>query len=559
MKQTQTNKQGRTRLSEGGPRGPSATRDPSQRYSREANCEFVVSSRKAFVRMVEHAVAFAVIAGLLSCPAALATTPASPSPATLSSSDCSQNLQQIIGEAAPGATVGVPACVYREEVTVDKPLTLDGGGKAEIRGSDVWGEWSRSGDNWVSAKTVPSLTESASAYCEIGMKRCAWPEQVFVDGVAQLQVSPRLDPAPGQFKIHRNRQVVLGSTPRGKTVEVTVRERWLVAATGNVTVKNFTMKHAGNKPQTGAISSNGYDDFVVEDSTLSDVHGAVISFVGGLRGKFLRSRALRGGQLGVHNSKGTVEVRDSEIAYNNTEGYSASWEAGGAKFAGLLRGGDVHSVVADHNHVHDNKGKGLWSDASARNVTFTNNRVHHNDRNGIQLELTDGGKVSGNVLWENGHKKPRWGWGANILISSSKNVEVTDNVVAWGPDGISIISACRSCGNPLQADYDRVTNVSVYHNKILSSDRADGSQSYGLAWLQDWDGVLFDPASNNSGHDNAYWYPRTEDANRYAWGKPIDILAEFNATRGEDGATYLTDAEKTALVEGYALPSAPAG
>lgn len=509
--------------------------------------------------MVRRAVAFAVIAGMLFYPTALAAVPVGSSPATLPSSDCSQDLQQLIDEATPGATVGVPDCVYREEVTVDKPLVLDGGGKAEIRGSDVWGGWSRSGDNWVSAMTVPSLTRPSSAYCESGTKRCAWPEQVFVDGVAQVQVSPTLDPAPGEFKVNPNHKVVLGSAPRGKTVEVTVRERWLVAAAENVTIKNFTMKHAGNKPQTGAISSNGYDDFVVEDCTLSDVHGAVISFVDGLRGKFLRSRALRGGQLGVHNSKGTVEIRDSEIAYNNTEGYSASWEAGGAKFAGILRGGDVHSVLADHNEVHDNKGKGMWSDASARKVSLTNNRVYHNDRNGIQLELTDGARVSDNVLWENGYKKPRWGWGANILVSSSKNVEVTDNVVAWGPDGISVISACRSCGNPLQADYDRVTNVSVHHNKILSSDRADGSQSYGLAWLQDWAGVLFDPASNNGGHDNAYWYPRTEDANRYAWGKPMDTLEEFNATRGEDGATYLSDAEKEAIVEEQAVPTAPTG
>jgi len=35
--------------------------------------------------------------------------------------------------------------------------------------------------------------------------------------------------------------------------------------------------------------------------------------------------------------------------------------------------------------------------------------------------------------------------------------------------------------NNLQNDYDRVTNVRVHDNKILSTDRMDGSQSFGLA------------------------------------------------------------------------------
>jgi hypothetical protein len=44
-----------------------------------------------------------------------------------------------VDEASKGNTVDLPdGCVYRESVTIKKPITLKGGPDAEIRGSEVW-------------------------------------------------------------------------------------------------------------------------------------------------------------------------------------------------------------------------------------------------------------------------------------------------------------------------------------------------------------------------------------------------------------------------------------
>ncbi|HEY6057862.1 MAG TPA: hypothetical protein VIV06_07505, partial [Candidatus Limnocylindrales bacterium] len=99
---------------------------------------------------------------------------------------CPDSLQSLVDAAAPGATVRLSDCVYRETVEIDKPLTLVGSGATEVRGSDVWGVWTRSGTAWTSDDRVPPL--STAGVCRSGTDRCRHAEQVFVDGVAQAFV-----------------------------------------------------------------------------------------------------------------------------------------------------------------------------------------------------------------------------------------------------------------------------------------------------------------------------------------------------------------------------------
>jgi hypothetical protein len=63
---------------------------------------------------------------------------------------CTDSLQAKIDAAPSGGTVSAAPCVYRESVTVTKPLTLNGQGLSEIRGSDVWTNWTKKSTGWVS-------------------------------------------------------------------------------------------------------------------------------------------------------------------------------------------------------------------------------------------------------------------------------------------------------------------------------------------------------------------------------------------------------------------------
>jgi hypothetical protein len=69
------------------------------------------------------------------------------------------------------------------------------------------------------------------------------------------------------------------------------------------------------------------------------------------------------------------------------------------------------------------------------------NRVHHNVKRGIRLEISDNAKIFGNVVWENGQDIP--GGNAGISITASRDVGVYDNILAWNKVGISVVNSLR--------------------------------------------------------------------------------------------------------------------
>ena len=223
------------------------------------------------------------------------------------------------------STLTLPTCTFRSSATVNKRLTITG--VATIKGSDVWTSWNGS----TSTATVPSLGSNGG--CDAA--RCAWPEQVFVDGIAQIQVAGSATPAAGQFRLDGSRHVVLGTSPAGRTVEVTVRRSWLTITADDVVVDGLTMRHAANAPQTGALQvASGADRAKIRDVSLSDAHGATVSFQGTNGSELRSSDVSRGGQLGVHvggSFTNGVIIAGNRIHHNNTEGYDPGWEAGGAQ------------------------------------------------------------------------------------------------------------------------------------------------------------------------------------------------------------------------------------
>lgn len=54
---------------------------------------------------------------------------------------CGSTLQALVDAAAANSTLHVPDCLYREDVSINKPLTLIADSGAEIRGADVWSNW----------------------------------------------------------------------------------------------------------------------------------------------------------------------------------------------------------------------------------------------------------------------------------------------------------------------------------------------------------------------------------------------------------------------------------
>jgi parallel beta-helix repeat protein len=452
---------------------------------------------------------------------------------------CATSLQAIVDRTPAGGTAYAPACIYREMVTISKPLMLAAQPGAEIRGSDVWSQWTRDGGYW-SHGPLPAFPTHGS--CASDNQQCLWPEQVFFDGRPLQHVAS--NPRSGQFAVAANRSVQLADDPTNHAVEVTTRTQWIAAQSDNVTVQGWRMRHAANDAQTGALNPGGRSGWTIQDNVLSDAHGAVVEVAAGAGHRLLRNDISRGGQLGVAGGGGLIQ--GNHIHDNNTAGFDASWEAGGLKAAATVGG------TWDGNEVDNNQGPGLWCDGRCQNITITNNRLHDNANAGILFETSNGARITGNALWENGWAFPVWGWGGGIVISTSANTEIANNVLAWNADGVTVISQDRPDGIASTGHY-------VHDNIIIMSELDDGSDGTGLGWLQDWNGHLLDSASNNRAEQNAFWYPRQEGSPaRFIWGDGKISLSSFNATRGGENSRYVSACELDKALAAASIPLRPA-
>lgn len=496
-------------------------------------------------------------AGCFSGDAEEAAIPAGPNgpdrqPARSVTPACEDSLQAKIDRASAGGTVRLADdCVYRESVTVDKPLELVGPG--EIRGSDVWGGWTRSGPYWVSTESVPEFPMLSRFRCEEGNERCLWPEQVFVDGEPLEQVAS--GPRPGQFALDGARRVVLADDPAGRRVEVTVRPAWVVGESAGVTVRGVAMKHAA----MDGLWNGGYPGWTVEESDLSWAHTSnlKLTLAGGL---VARANELHhGGQLGLASNKAAIEVSGNRVYSNNTEGFDPGWEAGGMKIS------QPFAALVSENDVHANGDIGIWLDTvneEQSSVEIARNRVHDQPWQGIRVEITKNFSVRENVVWENGWARGDSYNGAGISVDGSFDGTVTENVLAWNASGIGVVQQDRS--RPEEVPYQTTRNVRLLHNRVIQDEVSGSTDHAAIFFNGDANAVaegarsLYDPAMNNGGSENRFWFDEPEGAtNRFKWTGQIKTLSGYNATPAESGGRYLSDGRKDALLREYDLPLKP--
>jgi parallel beta-helix repeat protein len=466
-------------------------------------------------------------------PARGAAPPASVEP-------CARTLRDLVAAASPGDTVRAPACVYREEVAIDKSISLVAEPGAEIRGSDVWTDWQRVGERWLGDR-VPAFEDSGE--CRTDDSLCRRPEQVFIDGRPLTRVAG--EPSTGQFAIDGDRRVVLADDPTGRLVEVATREHWITVTAPDVTVRGFVMTHAASPAQNGALQARaGADRLSIVDNRLSEGHAALISLQD-LRGARIEGNDLGwGGQLAIHmgGERGVsdIEVSGNRIHDNNTQGFNPGWEAGGMKVSI-----SDHVTIAD-NEIWGNGGPGVWVDIRSSDVVVSGNRIHHNERSGIFFEISSRGRIVSNEIWENGYGAPDWMQGSGILLHTSNHTEVADNTLAWNADGIGFQSQDRD-DRP-----EDPTDNSIHDNVIVMED--GGDTKLALGWVQDWNGPLFDAAANNRGDRNAFYYPGPEGQfDRFGWDGPAKRLAAFNETPGGREGRYLTPDEASAVLRRLGL------
>jgi hypothetical protein len=267
----------------------------------------------------------------------------------------------------------------------------------------------------------------------------------------------------------------------------------------------------------------------------------------------LSSELSFGGQEGYHlYDVNQTLLQRNKIHDNNTAGFSMSFEAGGGKASAST------NVTLNANRSYDNSGFGLWSDVYCASFTYSNNDVYGNAPGGILFEISNGAKILGNRLWENGwvvasNTYPNTINGVALYSSSSSNAEIYQNIVAWNAAGIVINSeVARSDGGVIGNDVHDNT-VAVSPQPALCSDPV------GLAFVQNGDsGQMFLPESGNTGRNDDFWLSVSEPLDSVFFYKiPFTTLAAFAESPGDKGGAYIDKATLQAILTDAGMPTTP--
>lgn len=319
----------------------------------------------------------------------------------------------------------------------------------------------------------------------------------------------------------------------------------------DVTLDGLELSGGQAALQQGNIDADNVNRVTLRNVYVHDSLGSCMSIKGGTGHQILDSRFVRCQQEGYHLTGGIsdVLVQGNLFAENNAATAPGSrvnpgWEAGGGK---VTFSTNVHFI---DNEAHSNGGPGLWADLGANDTTFTDNRVHHNTI-GIFFEVSDGCDIGQNILWENGWStvgSNAYGGGADIRISTSRGCMVHDNVMAWSIRGIVFLAQNRS-ESTTPSTYDGNRS----ENNVVISDGANNIHG----WYQA-DGKRLDVPGNGSSGDRFWSAVAEPQSARFEWASSTkSTLATYAATPGGAGATYLTNAQKDAILAANGLPATP--
>ncbi|MGY1811479.1 right-handed parallel beta-helix repeat-containing protein [Blastococcus sp. SYSU D00820] len=342
-----------------------------------------------------------------------------------------------VAAAPDGATIVLQGGTYHEGVVLPegKRLTLQA-----APGEEVWLDGSREVAGWVAdggiwradgwtvefdrsptyTRGAPDNTEPGFTFLDPEHPLAAHPDQVFVDGVAQVQVARPADVVPGTFAVdYATDRLWLGTDPAGRSVRASDLSIGLTIEGAGSTVRGLGIRrYAPSVPDKGAllVLARGATvvDVVVQDSATQGV------YVGGrYRGEDVTLRRLtaeRNGLIGIESSYADrLLVEAVRATGNNTERFNTAPVSGGLKLT-RARGVTVRDSV-----FADNLGTGLWLDESVYDATLTGNDVLRNTGNGLVLEISARAVIADNHVAGSGL--------TGLKINNSSDVEVWNNTV----------------------------------------------------------------------------------------------------------------------------------
>ena len=429
------------------------------------------------------------------------------------------NIAALVSAAPAGATFYFEAGVYRGvSLTPKDGQTFIGAQGAVLNGSAVLTNWTQSGNLWVIGGQTQQGRVNGSAEFLPGTQRPGNPETVFVDNTPLKAVDALSKVVAGTFYFdYAADKIYIADNPAGHTVEAGKLTDAFHGSATNVTVQNLVIEKYDPVIQDGAIK--GDQSWTIRDNEVRLNYAVGITAHDG--SQIIGNYVHDNGQMGLGGYGNNILVQGNELAKNGFwSGIDPLWEAGGFKFA------DTDNLVVRGNYSHDNNGTGLWTDINNIHTLYEDNVVVHNTINGISHEISYDAIIRNNTLIGNGYGDTRgWGWGSDINIQNSQNVEVYGNRVDMTGGGNGIVMIQQDRGSGTHGTY-KTTGNQIHDNIIVDHD---GHGSIGGFADYNQSGML---NGGNTWSNNQYFM--SDGAGRFEWSTD-ETFAQFKADAHESG------------------------
>jgi Right handed beta helix region len=366
-------------------------------------------------------------------------------------------IQRLIAANPPRTTF----CIRRGIHRIRQPLIpkssdrLVGEPGAVLDGSVRLVGFERTGSYW-SVKAPAAQSPARMGQCEADQPACTFPNDVFRDDVVLRRALSLSELRPGSFYFDdADNRIFIAGSPAGHKLELAVATR-AVEGVGvgayNVVVRNLVVQKFATEAQLGAIRAGR--GWLVENNEVRLNHSGGIDNSSVTRHNYVHDN----GQMGIGGSAPNLVVTGNEIAFNNYAGYCTCWEAGGGKWT------ESRHLTITGNQVHDNRGPGLWTDSNNVDILYAHNLVERNSGAGIFHETSFNAVIRDNIVRRNGFAWTDWLEGAGILVNSSPNVRIVQNVVTNNSDGVGITQWNR--GADKRYGPHQVHDIAVLDNRI---------------------------------------------------------------------------------------------
>lgn len=408
-------------------------------------------------------------------------------------------------------------------------------------GAETVSGWTQSGNVWVKGgwnaffdssptfvKGAPDGTSVGYVWLNPDYPLAAHPDQIWVDDVALTQVGSRAAVNAGTFFVDQaNKQLVIGTNPNGKRVDVSTLGKALSIRAEDSTVRGIGVRrYASSMPTKGTVTAD-FPGITLENMMIVD--NATTGFHTWAKNVELRNVTVAGnGYMGFsgHNADG-LKV-DSLLSYaNNTQHFNRTPGSGALKVTA------TKTVTVQNSSFIDNWGQGVWFDDSVQNITFTGNDVVGTEGNGLVLEISEHATVADNLIANSGI--------AGALITNTGNVSVWNNTIVGNKRNVNIVEDARR--GPTTAIPWVTKNVEFVNNVVAGEAGADcvmcveswSKTLTGATMLTKSEGNLFHRTGAESPKSFALWANASSAATRLA------TFGDYTAATGRDKSSIAVE------------------